>query len=783
MGEAAEARLLSLVETLARYARGEGVDVNALHAGEGDSALSRLERMTRATLAKAQFASEGSIGRARLAATTSERLEAVLGSIQAGVLFVDVETRSVVYANRAALDVGDFQEAQLVGRLCHGVICNRTRGACPALDFGGSIEREEGVLLSRTGEHIPILKTATTITLDGRELLVETFFDIREMTRARAELERANAELTRAMATAQQMALEALAANRAKSDFLANMSHEIRTPMNGVVGMIGLLLGTALDDEQREYAETVRSCAGSLLSIINDILDFSKIEAGKLELELIAFDLRATIEDVADLLGVRAQEKGLEFVCCFDPEVPALLRGDPGRLRQIILNLAGNAIKFTERGEVELSIQVEAESATDAMVRVVVRDTGIGIASDKINALFEPFSQADTSTTRHYGGTGLGLSIARHLVDLMGGDLGCQSTPGTGSMFWFTANFERSRGQTAQYEALWRPDALVGRRVLVVDDNATSRRLLEVLLEQWDCVHREVGSGAEALVAMEEAALSGSPYELAIVDMHMPLMSGEALALEIRRRATLGALQIVMLTSLGGQGDSRQARRNGFDGYLSKPLKESNLRELLVKLLHASPEGQEYVISDGERLSAALSGGTLVVPRGNFPPQAQPSSPALRAASDAPPRPRLPCRVLLAEDNVVNRKVAFRILEKLGCRVDAVTNGQEALEALRAERFDLVLMDCQMPVLDGYAATRAIRDAGSGVRDPGIPVIALTAHAMTGDRELCLAAGMDDYLSKPVKPAMLAEKVEEWMTYLARRGGAGALTSRGSRST
>jgi two-component system, sensor histidine kinase and response regulator len=654
---------------------------------------------------------------------SEERYRTILGSIEDSYFESDLNG-NLTFTNDAAAKVWGYPKKELIGmnyrQYTDKENAAKLRAAFHRVYQTGKPERSiEYDLITRNGT-VRCAESSSSPIKDSQGNVV----GFRGITRDVTERKRAEMELQRAKEAAEE-------ATRAKSEFLANMSHEIRTPMNGILGMYNLLLGTALDDEQADYVATGKRSADGLLTVINDILDFSKIEAGKLDLEVLDFDLRKAMEEVVELPAVQAHQKGLEFAYQIHADIPSLLRGDPGRLRQIITNLCSNAIKFTQQGEVVIRVTPEQETPTHIKIRFAVQDSGIGISAADQQRLFRSFHQVDASTTRKYGGTGLGLAISKKLAEIMGGEIGLESRPCAGSTFWFTAHFEKQ--PQVREKALLLPENIRNKRFLIVDDNKTNLDILAAYLNAWGCICDVARNAEMALSMMHAVRKVQAPFDLVIIDMRMPEVDGAELGRRIKNDPGLRDTRIIMLTSQGIRGDAARVKAIGFAAYLTKPIRRSLLFDCLTTVL-------------GESGQAVRAEKPPLVTRHSL------YDDKIRRT-----------RILLAEDNAVNRKLALHLLGKFGFQADAVANGLEALRALELAPYDIILMDVQMPEMDGLEATQAIRDPRSSVRNHQVPIIAMTAHAMQGDREMCLKAGMDDYVSKPIQPEELFTALQRQM--------------------
>ncbi len=670
------------------------------------------------------------------------RMRAITESAQDGIVMMNPDG-NISFWNTAAERIFGYGRDEVVGVDLHSLLAPRRYLSKHRKGFSRFRATGLGSAVGKTlelqarhkhGQEVSVELSLSAIRQTDGWHAVGVIRDITERKRAEEELLEINRQLEDATARANAMALQAEMANIAKSEFLANMSHEIRTPMNGVIGMTGLLLDTGLTEEQRRYAEIVKSSGESLLSIINDILDFSKIEAGKLDLEVLDFDLRELLDDFSATMALRAHEKGLEWLCSADPEVPSALRGDPGRLRQILTNLAGNAVKFTQTGEVAVRVSLESETADDTVLKISVRDTGIGIPEKKLTRLFGKFFQVDASTTRRFGGTGLGLAISKQLAEMMGGEVGVDSREGQGSEFRFTVRLGKQpprecpeSGSTQHFEDV---------RVLVVDDNATNREVLSKRLSFWGMRPQEAQDGPSALEALSRGTDEDDPFRVAVIDMQMPGMDGEDLARAVKGDPRISATPMVMLTSLGVRSDGFRPAETGIVACLNKPTRDRELFGVLSKILAGrDPDG---ALEDEAAGTTSKREASIPFSFSNK-------------------------RVLLAEDNLTNQQVALAVLKKFGIQADVVSNGAEAVRALGKTAYDLVLMDVQMPVMDGLEAARRIRKPRSAVLNHEIPIIAMTARALKGDREKCLESGMNDYLPKPIEIEGLAEVLHRWL--------------------
>jgi len=642
--------------------------------------------------------------------------ENIVNSLAEGILIED-EEGTIVFVNPALEKMLDCTPGELVGQSWEKIVPEEEREKIADKTSSRQLkttEKYEARILTKNGSTVPVLISAQTLFKNGQfKGVLTAFTDIAELVETR---------------------MEAHAANRAKSEFLANMSHEIRTPMNGIIGMTELALGTDLTDEQRDYLDAVKESAESLITIINDILDFSKIEASKIEIGNIEFSLHQALGDMVSALAVQAHKKGLELAYEAAPEIPNRVIGDPGRLRQVLLNLISNAIKFTEKGEVVITLTVKEQTENEAVFLFTVKDTGIGIPEDKQKQIFDAFTQADGTITREYGGTGLGLTISSQLVGLMGGEIGVGSQPGKGSQFFFSVRLGLQKGP----EPILIPveaENLAGLHILVVDDNLTNRTILDNMLKNWRMQPTCLATGKEALAYLQEARREGQFISLVILDSQMPEMDGFSLAAEIKQMPGLPQPTIMMLTSAGVRGDAARCRSLGISAYLTKPIKQSELLNAIM-----------YVLGESLRKKG--------------------SAPLITKYVIKESRERF--HILVAEDNAINQKMVENILKKQGHFVFLAGNGDEALTEWKKGQFDLILMDVQMPGTDGLEATQRIR---AEEKKGGFytPILALTAHAMKGDRERCLEAGMDDYISKPINPNELIEAIERLLKETKKR--------------
>jgi len=642
-----------------------------------------------------------------------ERLKTIFDAVQAGVIIIDAENHKIVDANPAAQRMIGAQRRQIIGKICYQSICLQRLQECRMSQPGKSIDNMEHLLFTAAGHELPVIKTETVIMLDGKKHFICSFVDISALQMARLALEEAkqNAEQ----------------ANRIKSQFLANMSHEIRTPLNGVLGMADIALHTRLNEEQRHIINTINTEAASLLRIINDILDFSKIEAGKLEMEEISFNLHTICEEVVQTIIFTGEQKGLEIIFFISPDIPEKVKGDPGRIRQILTNLCGNALKFTHQGEIYIKVELWRSSTTTDLVRFSIKDSGIGIAENKLSSIFESFRQIDGSTTRTYGGTGLGTTISKQLVELMGGQIGVSSKVGVGSTFWFILPLpklddDENLTNTEQINNL----LLSGRRVLIVDDNQTNLFILEEYLNSWGCIPIKAVDGNNALRIIHEAENSIAAIDLIITDFSMPEMDGFNLISQLRSSNSKGRdTPVIVLSSINSKADIRSWDKLAIQGFINKPILRQELKVCICKAL-----------------------GTFSYAKDDEVNQENP----IRTAADSTPNTDNTDKILLVEDYPTNRKVASYYLSSAGYSIDEAEDGKQAVAMIKDKKYGLIFMDIQMPIMDGYKATRKIREweEDSGCQRC-LPVIAMTAHALAGYRAQCIEAGMNDYITKPLK--------------------------------
>jgi PAS domain S-box-containing protein len=639
---------------------------------------------------------------------SENRLKAIFNTVKVGIVIFEAESNLVISANPAALRMIGVSKDQLIGFDWFEFTCWIEDNHCQTPTLDRTIIDSEAAIVNKVGAYVPVLKTTTPISIKAKDHFLESFMNISDLVEARRAVENAS---------------------QSKSEFLSNMSHEIRTPLNGINGVLTLLRQTRLDSEQRHFVNTIESSAESLLHIVNDILDLSKIEAGKLEIESIDFDLHALLDDVASMMSTKIHKKGLEFICIAAPDIPVFLVGDPGRLRQILINLVGNAVKFTESGEIIVQVTIADETDDQIVLKFSIKDTGIGILAEKQALIFDNFTQVDASTTRKFGGTGLGLSISKKLCEAMGGEMGVKSKENEGTEFWFTTKLVK---QDAPYQVLLSDEDqdLLSKRLLIVDDNASNRDIMLLQLRSLGFEVAEADKGPVALKRLRQAQKKGAPFDMAIIDMQMPEMDGIMLGKRIKADQAIQNTRLIMMTTMEIAGQTKLFKRIGFSAYIVKPVRCTHLIESL-----------KLVVTG--RFFETL----------NQRPETD------RKVSDLKKRD---FRILLAEDDLTNQEVAVGILKNLGfLNIDVVDNGKKAVNAVLKENYDLILMDIQMPEMDGLTATREIRKAG--LSKTKIPIVAMTAHAMKGDRDRCMQAGMNAYLTKPVNPEYLVEILNQWL--------------------
>jgi len=674
---------------------------------------------------------------------SEQHVRTMFDSVKAGIILVDVETRAVMDINPVALTMFGGERDAVIGRLCSESVCHAREGGCPVLDQHQTMDNREDVLVRRDGSTMPVLKTCVPIQYGGKSYLLESFVDLTEQKQMEDDLRKS---------------MDAAAsANRAKSDFLARMSHEIRTPMNGVIGMLDLLGGTRMDDRQTRYMRVAKASAESLLGLINDILDLSKIEAQKMELDIVEMDLWEVVEEVCLMLAGRANEKGVELTCRIDPAIPHSVRGDSQRIRQVLTNLVGNAIKFTAEGAVNLKVDRKPESEDGCALHVSVADTGIGISPEDQQKLFQTFSQVDGGISRKYGGSGLGLVISQKLVEMMEGRIAVDSVQGEGTTFWF--EIKLPLGASSETKPISKRLMARPLRILVVDDNDVNLEILHTQLAHWGFQVETANNGPQAIKRLYKAARNGLKYDLGIFDMQMPEMSGLELAHNIKSSGRVKQFPLLLLSSMADQISNKELNENGFNGYLAKPVRQS---ELLDAIIGTIPDN--FTQPD-----------LLTANPGDTPPEEQVER-------------RGEMRILVAEDNEINQEVIREILQTSGYVCEIVSDGVEAVRIASRGQCDMVLMDCQMPTMDGLTATRKIRQMEqdgemSETASAHLTIIALTANAIGGDREKCIEAGMDDYLSKPIDPTALMSKLDSRIAAILDERGKAAPQATGAAPT